>query len=198
MVSDPVVQALQHVWTALLTLKRPMALMGGIALSFWKHPRFTQDVDLLVEVEDADVAKIVNSLTVAEIRPKRQPPLLTLGPHRLVQFLYEPPGSFFCLQIDLLLAQSKYQKLCLQRRIPARLPGANLEIAVLSCEDLILHKLMAGRVIDRVDVAFLIRANQSSLDIQYLLSWSNSLNLRSELQEIWPEGFPGDTLPTTQ
>jgi hypothetical protein len=192
MVSEPVVQALKHVWNALIALQRPIALMGGIALSFWKHPRFTQDVDLLVQFNETEVRDIVDRLSVSGLKPKRQPPLLALGPHRLIQFLYEPPGTFLCFQVDLLLAQSEYQKLCLQRRVPARLPGADVEIAVLSCEDLILHKLMAGRVIDQVDVVSLLRANRSNLDTAYLASWSHSLGLRSELQRIWTEAFPGE------
>src|SRR5262245_33993434 len=75
MVSEPVVQALEHVWNSLLTLNRPMALMGGIALSFWKHPRFTQDVDLLVQLAEQEVANIVDRLTGTGIKPKRQPRL---------------------------------------------------------------------------------------------------------------------------
>jgi hypothetical protein len=174
-----------------------MALMGGIALSFWKHPRFTQDVDLLVQFSETEVAEIVDRLAVSGIKPKRQPPLLNLGPHQLIQFLYEPAGTFLSLQVDLLLARSKYQKLCLQRRVPVRLPGAEVEIAVLSCEDLILHKLMAGRVIDQVDVVSLLRANRLNLDTQYLASWSHSLGLRSELESIWTEALPGEASPLT-
>ena len=39
------------------------------------------------------------------------------------------------------------------------LSGLDVTLDVLACEDLLLHKLLAGRVIDRVDAAALIRAN---------------------------------------
>jgi hypothetical protein len=172
-----------------------MALMGGLALSLWKRSRFTQDVDLLVEIADEEVPDVVHRLAAVQIRPKRNPPVLTLGEHRLIQFVYEPPESFLCLQIDLLLAQSGYQKECLKRRVPARIPGVGTEIAVLSCEDLILHKVLAGRILDRVDAASLLRANRADLDIGHLTRWADKLNLRSELGEIWVEAFPGETLP---
>jgi len=52
-----------------------------------------------------------------------------------------------------------------------QLPGVEIEIFVLACEDLILHKLAAGRVVDRVDAAALLRANRLALDMTYLQGW---------------------------
>jgi len=37
------------------------------------------------------------------------------------------------------------------------LPGLDIPIAILNCEDVILHKLIAGRIIDRADAAMLLR-----------------------------------------
>ena len=39
MLADEVLLALKHVWVTLESLNLPMAVMGGIALSAWKHPR---------------------------------------------------------------------------------------------------------------------------------------------------------------
>jgi hypothetical protein len=135
-----------------------MAVMGGIALSAWKYPRATQDVDVLIGLEEKDTEFVLQSLAAAKIRAKRQPPILTLGQLRIVQLLYEPPGTYLDLQLDLLLAECEYQKEALQRRSTVHLPELDVAVAVLSCEDLILHKLLAGRIVDQADAAMLLRA----------------------------------------
>jgi hypothetical protein len=66
---------------------------------------------------------------------------------------------------------------------------------VLSCEDLILHKLLAGRIIDKADCAFLVRVNRQDLDIGYLQHWVTTLSLAPRWQEIWSEAFPGEDSP---
>src|SRR5438094_576568 len=79
------------------------------------------------------------------------------------------------VQVDLLLADSPYHREALARRIPATV--GDLEVSVLACEDLVLHKLLAGRIIDRADVAALLRANREALDSAYLRRWSRELSL---------------------
>lgn len=195
MLAHEVVLALKHVWTTLESLNVPMAVMGGVALSAWKHPRATQDVDLLIGLQEKDHSFILQKLAAAKIRAKRQPPILTLGRLRIVQLLYEPPGTFLDLQIDLLLADCEYQKEALRRRTVVHLPDLDIAIAVLSCEDLILHKTLAGRIVDQADAAKLLRVNYTSLDLDYLRNWSQKLNLSKVLTEIWDEAFPGESTP---
>jgi hypothetical protein len=174
-----------------------MAVMGGISVAVWEHVRATQDVDLLIGACENDVGLVLQELAKAKIRPKRHPPVLMLGATRILQCLYEPPDCFIDIQIDLLFADSDFHRAALARRSPARLPGLAQEVAVLSCEDLILLKLLAARILDRVDAAALLRANLTSLDLAYLLNWSDKLDLRGELAAIWSEAFPGEMLPAT-
>jgi hypothetical protein len=191
MLADEVMLALKHVWVTLESLNLPMAVMGGIALSAWKHPRATQDVDILIGLEETDEQSVLQRLAAASIRAKRQPPIVALGRLRIVQLLYEPPGTYLDLQIDLLLADCEYQKEALRRRNQVHLPSLDIAVAVLSCEDLILHKLLARRILDRADAAMLLRANRATLDLAYLAQWSQTLGLVKEITEIWNEVFPG-------
>jgi hypothetical protein len=85
--------------------------------------------------------------------------------------------------------------MALAHRTPALLPGLDVEIFVLSCEDLILHKLIAGRIIDRADAAALLRANRAGVNLPYLQDWVGRLALHSGWSEIWEEAFPGETAP---
>jgi len=198
MPAETVLHALRHVWLTLKPLEMPMAVMGGIALAVWKHVRATRDVDLLVGIAENHPNQIVERLRAAGIRPKRDPPIFSLGQLELIQFLYEPPGALLDLQIDLFLTKSHYHREALERRVLTRLPDLDIEISVLGCEDLILHKLLAGRVIDRADAAALLRANRESLELDYLLRWTGRLELASGLTEVWNEALPGEPLPAVE
>ncbi len=193
--ADAVIRALRHVWVTLEPLKLPMAVLGGIAMSIFKYIRATRDVDLLLGIGEADPSNVLDVLRAAEIRPKRHPPVTSIGQLHVIQLLYEPPESFVDLQIDLLLAKSEYHLQALKRRIPTRLPDLDIEISVLACEDLILHKMIAGRVIDRVDAAGLLRANRGSLDLDYLARRTGRLGLAAEWTGAWNEAFPDEPPP---
>jgi len=196
MPAEALLRALRQVWLALKPLDVSMAVAGGLALASWKHVRATQDVDLLVQARQDDPAHLVERLRAAGLRPKRSPPTIRLGQLELIQFLYEPPETFLDVQIDVLLARSDYHRKALERRVPIRLLGLDIEIAVLACEDLILHKLLAGRIIDLADTAALFRSNRESLDFAYLSSWGRQLDLLPALERTWEEAWPGEPLPT--
>lgn len=197
MPAEVVLRTLKHVWLTLEKLNVPLAVMGGIALSAWKYVRATRDMNLLVGVRETDIATLLQPLSEAGIRPKRQPPLVNLGGLQVVQLLYEPRDAYVDLQIDLLLADSPYHVQALARRVPTRLPDLDLDVFVLPCEDLILHKLLAGRLLDRADAVALLRANRPTLDQDYLLHWVHALRLTTALSEVWREAFPGEELPGT-
>jgi hypothetical protein len=195
MAGEIVLAALGHVWATLEPTKCACALMGGLSLSFWKHVRNTRDVDILIDPSPSSIEGILGTLRQAGVRTKREPPILDLGSVRLVQLLYEPEGAFLDIQIDLLLAECEFHREALRRRLPARLAGVEFELSTLTCEDIVILKIMAGRMIDRADAAALLRLNRATLDIPYLLKWVRHLRLDAEWDEIWREAFPGEPLP---
>jgi hypothetical protein len=170
--------------------------MGGLALSFWERFRNTHDVDVLLGVDHEHVGAVLESLGRAGILPKKQPPVLDLGSVRIVQLLYQPPSLFMAVRIDLLLAESDFHREALARRVPAKLEGLDIEVYTVSCEDLVILKLTAGRVIDRADASELLRLNHDRLDFVHLSKWLHQLNLGVEFAEIWREAFPDKPLPT--
>jgi hypothetical protein len=188
-------RALGNVWLALKPLNIPMALMGGIALATWKYVRATRDIDLLLGMAEDREERLVEVLKACGCRPKHSPPIVRLGQLDLVQLVYEPPETFMDLQIDLLLAKSDYHRKALDRRVPIRLADLDIEIDVLACEDLILHKLLAERIVDLADTAALMRANRESLDYAYLLNWIENLGLWPPFRQAWHAAWPDEPLP---
>lgn len=196
MPAEAVLKALRHVWLTLKSLHVPAAVMGGMGMAAWKHVRATRDIDLLASIHGGDTDRLLRDLRAARIHPKCDPPVTSIGQLQIIQLLYEPPETFVDIQIDLLVAESAYHEAALQRRVSTRLPDLDIEIAVLACEDLIIHKLLASRIIDRADAAYLLRANRESLDLGYLLPWAKDLDVLSGLAEAWNEAFLGEPLPS--
>jgi hypothetical protein len=194
--ADVVFKALRHVWTSLEPLNAPMAVMGGLALAAWGHVRATRDVDLLLAISDDDLTALLETLTSAGVRPKHKSGPPPLGSVQILQMLYEPPGAYLDLQVDLLLAQSDYHRQALARSVLTSFPAADLNVYVLACEDLIVHKLLAGRLIDLADSATLLRTNRATLDLPYFLGCAAELSLETGFTQIWEEAFPGEAIPS--
>jgi hypothetical protein len=169
--------------------------MGGAALAAWHHPRATRDLDLLIGISAGEFDAVAARLVAAGCRPKRKPPIATLGTLRFAQFLYSPPGESYDAQIDLWLAESELQKSAMSRRVHRDVAGLSRPIDVLNCDDLTLFKLVAGRMIDRADAAMLLRENFGAMDLGYLQAWISRLHLGREFSEVWSAAFPGKALP---
>jgi hypothetical protein len=192
---EAILATLRHLGLVLQRLNLPYALMGGLALSFWKHPRFTKDVDVLAALGATSVETLLESLTASGFRPKRADPRARLTQAEFLQLLYEPPGTYLEVQVDLLLACDPYQLQSLQRRLSATTSELGFDVAVLACEDLILYKLLAGRALDVVDATAVLRANRGSIDLAYLLHWVQAQELDADFARIWSEAFPGEPVP---
>jgi hypothetical protein len=195
MAATAVIRALEQTWATLAPLHLRMALMGGLALAAWKYPRATRHVDLLIGIESLPPETLLDLLGRAGFRAKRTPAVRPLGEMKLLQMEFEPKETFVAIPVDLLLVDSEYHQHALQRAVPFQLPGVTAELHVLSCEDLILNKLIAGRIIDRSDSAALIRANHDAIDAGYLAKWVPHLQLEQEFREVWTEAFPNTPPP---
>ena len=107
MTSETVRATLSYVWSALESFDYERALMGGVALATWNHPRATRDIDFLIAVDRAAVAQLASQLGSVGCRPKTDPPLHVVGDHAFVQFLYTPSDEFYDVQFDFMLAESE-------------------------------------------------------------------------------------------
>jgi hypothetical protein len=195
MAAPAVLRALEQTWSALCPLNLPMAVMGGLALAAWKYPRATRDVDLIIGIGSMRPDDVLSSLLAADFRTKHSPAVRPLGNLQILQVEIEPEGMFVSIPVDLLLADSEYHRQALARAIPFHLPEVVEELRVLTCEDMILHKLLAGRMIDRSDAAALIRANRDTLNLDELIKWVQALRLQGVFLEVWKEASPASAPP---
>jgi hypothetical protein len=161
-----------------------MALMGGLALSVWNHVRSTQDVDILLGIGSMAPERILDVVSKSGFRPRRKPPVTQLGSLRVLQLEFDPEEAYVSVHVDLLLSNSEYHDLALARRVWRKIPQSGHDVPVLRCEDLVLHKLLAGRLIDLADGVALLKANGHTLDFDYLEAWAARLDVAADLERI--------------
>lgn len=188
------VQALLTTYRALQECGVPSAMMGGLAVAAWNRRRATDDIDLLISASIADSDSILRHLQKRGFHPRRIPPVTDFDGEHVMQLKYEMPGKSYGYDVDLFFAESGYHRAAFDRRDRFQLPDGE-EVPVIACEDLILFKLSADRLIDRVDVIELLRLNRKCLDIEYIRHWLTAPEIRKLWSECWCEAFPGELDP---
>lgn len=184
MTSDVLFTTLARVWDALERAKIDAALMGGMAVTAWGHFRATRDVDLLIAVDVAHWDDAARRLAAAgfvmtRVRPPRQ-----LDRLHVVQTECRVPDVLWELEVDFLLAQSEYHREAIRRSVPFQFTNMATPIRVLTCEDVILHKLLAGRLLDLDDARRLLVINAATIDNAYLDMQAVALGLNAALAKV--------------
>lgn len=125
-------------------------VVGGHAVAFHGHPRFTGDIDFLVERAPINAAKLVMCLEQFGFGSLEAAEADFLRPGQVIQ-LGRPPN-----RIDLLTSISgvTYEE-AWASRVTGDLDG--LPVAYIGIEELLRNKMAAGRPKDVADVATLER-----------------------------------------
>jgi hypothetical protein len=180
--TEAVLETLRRLWQVVREAKLSAAVVGGLAMAAWRYPRATRDVDLLVLASGNELTFLVQRLVAAGFKPKKLDPV-NFGDTKLMEFFFEPPDQFIDVQVDLLLAESEFARKSLTRTITLPAAALGFEVDVLGCEDLIVLKLLAGRIIDQADAAALIHANADALDRRLLYKLAAEAGVADALTE---------------
>lgn len=141
----------------------PYMLIGGQAVLLYGEPRLTRDVDVTLGVNVdrlKDVLEMVYALGWK---------VLVEDVHKFVRkTLILPCQTDAGIRVDLIFSFSSYERQAIQRA--RRVTLGNTQVAFASVEDLIIHKMVAGRPRDLEDVVSILRKNPA-LNREYLKEW---------------------------
>ncbi len=158
----------------------PYMVIGGQAVLLHGRPRLTQDIDLTLGV-DASALKEV-------CRVCREVPLQLLpeDPEEFVRETNVLPvlSPDLKIRVDLIFSFTPYEKEAIGRSISVSLEGYPVRFA--TAEDLILHKLFAGRVRDLEDVESVVARKRDELDSVYLNHWAEEFSRLPGKESILP------------
>jgi hypothetical protein len=118
---------------ALNQLGQPWALAGRVAVSAWYHLRTTKVLDFVVGIGEKGIEQLLECFQRRGLHAKRHPPVLQIADQRIIQYLFEPPGTFLDIQVDLIVAETEYQRAALTRRIALRFPEIKLTSQSMCC-----------------------------------------------------------------
>jgi predicted nucleotidyltransferase len=143
---------LEKIASALDRAGIPYMVIGGQAVLRYGEARLTKDIDLTLGV---DVDRLGDVLAVArecgfEVLVDAE----TFVPKTMVLPCREPGSG---IRLDLLFSHSAYEREAIDRAQPVRLGAAQVRFATV--EDLIVHKMIAGRPRDLEDVRGVLLKN---------------------------------------
>jgi predicted nucleotidyltransferase len=140
-------------------------LIGGQAVLLHGEPRLTEDIDLTLA---ADPGRLPSVLQVCEQAG------LSVLPDNVEAFVRETfvlPARHEVsrIRVDFIFSSTPYEQQAIARAESVTLAG--VPVAFARAEDLIIHKLFAGRPRDLEDAAGVIRRKGDQLDWAYMEEW---------------------------
>lgn len=157
-------EAAREVVSFLEATGTPYVIIGGLAVQHWGDPRTTRDVDITVMVS-ADAADKFLEKATQQFQPRMEE-AIDFARRSRVLLLRAGNG----IPIDLSLGIPGYEEEVMRRATTITWPDGN-PIRLIGCEDLIIHKCVAGRPRDLEDVRGILQRQRSKVDIEYIRRW---------------------------
>jgi predicted nucleotidyltransferase len=162
---DALTRLLAHLTHGLESRHIPFMLIGGQAVLLHGRPRLTDDVDATLGVGPDQLARVLEACASIGLQP-----LPADVPGFVAETFVLPthhPAS--ALRVDLIFSTLPYETEAIKRAIRVRIGNADVPFA--TAEDLLVHKLFAGRPRDLEDAVSVIRRQGDRIDWAYVTRW---------------------------
>ena len=149
---------------SLAVRKIPYMIIGGQAVLLYGEPRLTRDIDVTI---GADVSWLPDLLrSVEDIGLKSLPDDVEAFVRRTMVLPTQHKETG--IRVDFIFSFTSYEIEAIARA--HRVTMAGQEVAFASVEDLIIHKIFAGRPRDLEDVRSVLLRNKD-IDMDYIRRW---------------------------
>lgn len=139
-------------------------IIGGIALQYWGETRLTRDVDVTVLVEQSQMDAFLQD-ALKQFRPRIPNALEFARQHRVL--LVETEDG---VPIDISLGTFGYEEEAWKHSEEVEFEGIG-RLRLISAEDLIIHKCVAGRPRDIEDVESILIRQKLQVDVERIRFW---------------------------
>ena len=141
----------------------PYMIIGGQAVLLYGEPRLTKDIDLTIGADLSRLPEILRLVQSIELKPLVDPETFT---RQTMVLPCADPGSG--IRVDVIFSFTPYEHQALARVQVVKMGKAEVRFA--SLEDLLVHKVIAGRPRDLEDVRTLLVKNPRA-DLAYVRRW---------------------------
>jgi len=139
-------------------------LFGAQAAIVWGRPRLTADVDVTVRLDPEDPGRLVRALGVRGFALRVPDSDDFIRRTRVLPLVHVASA----LPLDVVLAGPGLEEAFLSRARPVTVAGT--VVPVISPEDLIATKLLAGRPKDLDDIRGILRERRATIDVELVRS----------------------------
>jgi predicted nucleotidyltransferase len=155
----------------------PYMIIGGQAVLLYGRPRLTQDIDITLGIDTdkfALIEKVCGSLGLKMLAQK---------PYEFAMQTRVVPAEDkkTLIRVDFIFSFSDYEAKAIERVRKVKIDGYSVKFA--SCEDVIIHKLIAGRAIDEEDIKSIMLKNKD-IDIKYIRKCLTGFEKMNEFKGI--------------
>ena len=141
----------------------PYMIIGGQAVLLYGDPRLTRDIDITLGVDvdrQADVAAAATKLGLTLlVNPE------SFTKQTMVLPCLDPATG---IRVDFIFSFTPYERQAIERA--SLVPIHHAQVRFATAEDLIVHKMLAGRPRDLEDVTGILLKNRT-LDSSYIRHW---------------------------
>lgn len=144
--------------------KIPYMIIGGQAVLLYGTPRLTKDIDITLGVSTDRITDIVKICQLAKLK------IIPEDYKNFVNktFVLPTKDETSEIRVDLIFSFTPYEQQAIERTRKIKIENTFVYFA--SPEDVIIHKIFAGRARDIEDVKNIILKNPE-IDIGYIKKW---------------------------
>lgn len=140
-------------------------LIGGQAVLLHGRPRLTEDIDITLAADPNRLSDVLDVCATLKLRPLPEDIESFVRRTFVLPALHEKTS----IRVDFIFSTTPYEREAIDRAVVVQLAGEPVPFA--TAEDLIIHKLFAGRPTDLEDAATVVRRKGAELDWRYVKRW---------------------------
>ena len=152
-------------------------IIGGQAVLLYGEPRLTRDIDITLGVNIDYLDRLLSAVRELSLKPLPQDIASFVGETMVLPTLDEHTG----IRVDFIFSYTPFETNAIKRSKTVLILGQN--VAFAAPEDLIIHKIFAGRPRDFEDVRVILIKNPD-LDISYIRKWLREFDESSGSNEF--------------
>jgi len=156
----------------------PYMIIGGQAVLLYGSPRLTRDIDMTLGVDTDKFSSVERICQKSGLKILAQKPQDFATETKVLPA--EDPE--LRIRVDFIFSFSSYEQQAIDRAKEVLMSDYPVKFA--SCEDVIIHKMVAARAIDHEDVENMLIKNKNSIDFEYLRKWLLEFGKISEYKGI--------------
>lgn len=151
----------------------PYMVIGGQAVLLYGEPRLTRDIDITLGVGADHLDRLLRAIEQIPLKPLPEDTSTFVRQTMVLPALEETTG----IRVDFIFSFTRYETQAIKRGNKVKILGQ--DVCFASVEDLIIHKIFAGRPRDIEDVRVVMLKNPG-IDIRYVEGWLKEFDSASD------------------